>query len=152
MSLNETQKAEVARWLEQGLKLSEIQKRIETDFDLHPTYMEVKLLISELNVLPKDPATTPAPKSQLTQPQAPAAPDKAAPKPGGISVTVDQIARPGAVASGSVTFSDGQSATWYLDEAMRLGLMSKQPGYKPPAADMQEFQVALQRELARAGF
>ena len=61
-------------------------------------------------------------------------------------------ARPGAVASGSVTFSDGNSAAWYLDQLGRLGLAPKKQGYKPPASDLQEFQTELQLELAKMGF
>jgi len=64
---------------------------------------------------------------------------------------VDQIARPGALVSGKVTFSDGQKADWYLDQTGRLGVVPAQQGYKPPAADVQEFQMALQEELQRMG-
>ena len=67
-------------------------------------------------------------------------------------MTVDQITRPGAIVSGKVTFSDGQSADWYLDQTGRLGVVPKQPGYKPSAADVQEFQVALQQEVAKLGY
>ena len=70
---------------------------------------------------------------------------------GGVSVTVDQLARPGAVVSGKVTFSDGNRAEWYLDQAGRLGLVAQQPGYRPPAADVQKFQAALETELAKIG-
>jgi hypothetical protein len=66
-------------------------------------------------------------------------------------VTLDQLAKPGAIVSGKVTFSDGQSADWYLDQTGRLGVVPKQPGYKPSPADVQQFQVALQSELARMG-
>jgi hypothetical protein len=151
MSLNEAEKKEVVGWLERGLKLADIQKRIESEFGLRLTYLEVKLLVSELNVLPKDPATQPA-KGPTPSAPGPAEPTPAPAPSGGVSVTVDQLARPGAVASGSVTFSDGQQAVWYLDEAMRLGLISENKGYRPPAADVPEFQRLLQNELARAGF
>jgi hypothetical protein len=53
--------------------------------------------------------------------------------------------------SGKVTFSDGNSADWYLDQTGRLGLAPKKEGYRPTAADVQAFQMALERELARAG-
>jgi hypothetical protein len=72
-------------------------------------------------------------------------------KAGGVSVVVDQIARPGALVSGKVTFSDGQKADWYLDQTGRLGVVPAQQGYKPPAADVQQFQMALQEELQRMG-
>ena len=67
-------------------------------------------------------------------------------------MTVDQIARPGALASGGVTFSDGNKADWYLDQLGRLGLVPKQKDYKPSQGDVQEFQAALQNELAQMGF
>ena len=47
-----------------------------------------------------------------------------------------------ALASGKVTFSDGNRAEWYLDQAGRLGLVPQQQGYRPPAADVQQFQMA----------
>jgi hypothetical protein len=68
---------------------------------------------------------------------------------GGVSVTVDQLAKPGAVVSGKVTFSDGQSSEWYLDELNRLGIVPKQPGYRPSASDVQQFQMALQEALSK---
>jgi hypothetical protein len=66
-------------------------------------------------------------------------------------VTTDQIARPGAIVSGKVTFSDGQKAEWYLDQSGRLGVIPAQQGYKPPAADVQQFQLALQEQLQQMG-
>ena len=67
-------------------------------------------------------------------------------------MSVDQIARPGAIVSGKVTFSDGVKADWYLDQTGRLGLMSQQPGYRPPQSDLPQFQAALDAELTRLGF
>jgi hypothetical protein len=64
---------------------------------------------------------------------------------------VDQITRPGAVVSGKVTFSDGNRAEWYLDQSGRLGLAPELAGYRPPAADVQQFQVALEAELSKMG-
>jgi hypothetical protein len=68
-----------------------------------------------------------------------------------VSVTVDTVTRAGALASGNVRFSDGQSAGWYLDQYGRLGLVPQQPGYKPGAADVEAFQHALEREISRLG-
>ena len=67
-------------------------------------------------------------------------------------MSVDQITRPGAIVSGKVTFSDGQTADWYLDQTGRLGVVPKQQGYKPSAADVQQFQLALQQEVAKLGY
>ena len=75
-----------------------------------------------------------------------------APSASKVSVSVDQLTRPGAIASGKVSFSDGQAADWYLDQMGRLGVVPQKHGYKPSAADVQEFQLALEKEMARLGF
>ena len=81
----------------------------------------------------------------------PPAPD-AAPAGGKVAVSVDQITKPGTIVSGKVAFSDGQTADWYLDQTGRLGVVPKQTGYKPSAADVQDFQIALQSEVAKLGY
>jgi hypothetical protein len=73
------------------------------------------------------------------------------PPAGKVRLTVDQITRAGAMVSGKVQFSDGKSADWYLDQMGRLGLAPAEKGYKPSAADLQDFQIALQSELERLG-
>ncbi len=72
--------------------------------------------------------------------------------PGGVSVSVDSLARPGALVSGRVTFSDGNTAEWYLDQSGRLGVMPAQQGYRPSPTDLHEFQMELQNELQKLGF
>ena len=64
---------------------------------------------------------------------------------------MDQITRPGAVVSGKVTFSDGNTATWHIDQKGQLGLVPTKPGYRPPASDVQSFQMALEAELSKLG-
>jgi hypothetical protein len=155
MNLDEAQRQRVTAWILQGAKLSEIQTRLASELNLKLTYMEVRLLVDDLKLTPKDPeppkVAVPAPEAAKPAAEKPVA-APAAKTAGGVSVTVDQLARPGAIVSGKVTFSDGQSADWYLDQTGRLGVVPKQPGYKPSAADVQQFQVALQSELARMGF
>jgi hypothetical protein len=153
MNLTEEQRQRVTAWILQGAKLSEIQNRLAQEFGLRLTYMDTRLLVDDLKLTPKDP--------EPAKTEKPAAPDVKKPfgekspadtaKPGGVSVTVDQIARPGAYVSGKVTFSDGQKAEWYLDQTGRLGVIPAQQGYKPPAADVQQFQMLLQDELQKMG-
>jgi hypothetical protein len=116
--------------------------------------MEVRLLVDDLKLTPKDPEPPKAPEpSTQPKPLEPKPAEPSSPPIGGkVSVGVDQIARPGAVVSGKVTFSDGQKADWYLDQMGRLGVVPAQQGYKPSAADVQQFQTALQEELQRSGF
>jgi len=153
MNLTEEQRQRVTAWIVQGSKLAEIQNRLLSEFNIKLTYMEVRLLVDDLKLTPKDPEP---PKTEAPAADAKKVPDEKKPaegaKPGAVSVSVDQIARPGAVVSGKVTFSDGQKADWYLDQTGRLGVVPAQQGYKPSATDVQQFQAALQNELARMGF
>jgi hypothetical protein len=146
MNVDDAQRLKVAAWINEGLKLSEIQKRLETELGLRMTYLEVRLLVDDLRLKPKDPPPPlkPAAKPEDAFPPPPSLPGK-------VSVTVDQLARPGALVSGKVKFTDGKTAEWVLDQAGRLGLVPSDKGYKPPAADVQEFQVALQQELQKLG-
>ena len=153
MKLDEAQRITVAKWIADGAKLSEIQNRLATEFGLKLTYMEARFLVDDLKLTPKDPeppkvvappiaAATPL----TTQPVSPA------PAGGSVAVTVDQITKPGTAISGTVAFSDGQLADWYLDHTGRLGVVPKQVGYKPTAEDVKDFQLALQQEVAKLGY
>jgi hypothetical protein len=168
MSLDDAQKKSVAAWMAEGLKLSEIQSRIAAEFGISLTYMQVRLLVDDLKLTPKDVegreptaptlskssagpgsgnSTRPGLNSSSSNPttREPAA------SPAGVSVLVDQITRPGAVVSGKVTFSDGEKADWYFDQSGRLGLIAQNAGYRPAPADLQEFRTALESELSNMG-
>jgi len=71
---------------------------------------------------------------------------------GSLTVDLDRIVRPGFMVSGNVTFSDGVSGKWALDQMGRLMLETPQKGYQPSPADVQAFQRELQAQLARQGF
>lgn len=151
MNLDETQRQKVGAWINEGLKLAEIQKRLETEFGLRVTYLDVRLLVDDLKLKPKDPPPPPKPPAAPLPLEDPL--DLAPPSPmlGKVTVSVDQLARPGALVSGKAKFSDGKTAEWYLDQAGRLGLAPAEKGYKPSPADLQEFQRGLQNELAKLG-
>jgi hypothetical protein len=154
MNLTEEQRQRVTAWILQGAKLSEVQNRLAQEFGIRLTYIETRFLVDDLKLTPKDPEPPKTEKPQAADAKKTADEKKSpadAARPGGVSVTVDQIARPGALVSGKVTFSDGQKADWYLDQTGRLGVVPAQQGYKPPAQDVQEFQMALQEELQRLG-
>jgi len=149
MKLDESQKSKVAAWINDGLKLSEIQKKMEADLGLRLTYMEVRLLVDDLKLVPKDPEPPKPPVAAAAEPAI--SPVPPAPAAGRVSVVLDQIARPGALVSGNVTFSDGQTAAWQLDQTGRLGLTTAQPGYKPTAEDVKAFQLELQNQFQKMG-
>jgi len=161
MNLSEEQRQHVATWIAAGAKLSEVQNRLASEFGIKLTYMEARFLVDDLKLTPKDPeppkvveppvATKPASAAAPLQ-TTPVGDEELPPVGGNVAVTVDQITRPGSIISGKVNFSDGQIADWYLDQAGRLGVVPKVAGYKPSAADVKDFQLALQQEVAKLGY
>jgi hypothetical protein len=176
MKLDEAQQRKVAEWVAEGLALADIQKRLASELGVSLTYMEVRFIVDDLKLVPKDAArpkdekisTLSAPTNRAEgqdgagaapqasprgkSPAAGPAPASAADTAGGVSVVVDTVARPGALVSGSVRFSDGQTGSWYMDQYGRLGVAPAQQGYKPSAADTTAFQQALETELSRLGY
>ncbi len=170
MNLDELKKQKVAAWIEEGLKLSEIQSRLASELGVPLTYMEVRLLVNDLKLMPKDQPTPQPTKPISAQPAAGGAalpeaeqPEELLPEEvpgvaqgepgaGAVTVSVDRVARPGAMVSGSVTFSDGNTAGWYLDQAGRLGIVPQKTGYRPAPPDLQAFQIEVQKELQKLGF
>lgn len=157
MQLTDEQKQKVTAWIAEGLKLSDVQQRLADEFDIRLTYMEARFLVDDLKVTPAEMAPPPAPVLAAAAPETPAqspllAPDAAPAQAGGVSLKVDEITRPGAVVSGSVTFSDGGSAQWHLDQYGRLGMVTATEGYRPPPDDVPKFQAALDGELQKMGF
>jgi hypothetical protein len=146
MSLTEDQRAAISKWIEDGASLPDIQKRLKEEFQISLTYLETRLLADDLKLALKEP-------ERPIEPPALPTPEKAAPSPTGkVSVTIDQITRPGAMVSGRATFSDGQSAEWYLDQTGRLGLNPSTPGYRPSQQDVVDFQVELEKLARSQGF
>lgn len=74
--------------------------------------------------------------------------------PSSVSVSVDKVTLiPGALASGTVTFSDGVTAKWIIDQYGRPGFTEiSQPGYRPGPDDAQAFMQELSRALQQRGY
>lgn len=164
MQLTDEHKQKVAAWIADGMKLSDIQKKLGEDYDIRLTYMDTRLLVDDLKLMPKDPPQPVEPKpaeeaspavgnapSPLSPDAVPAEPVPAG-IPGNVTLSVDTLARPGTIVSGSVTFSDGKKAAWYLDQTGRLGVVPETQGYRPPEGDVEAFQAQLDRELSRMGY
>ncbi|MGV3533175.1 MAG: hypothetical protein ACO1QR_12455 [Chthoniobacteraceae bacterium] len=169
MQLDDAQKQQVSTWIEEGASLSEVQNRLEQEFGIRLTYMDVRFLVGDLQLTPKDPEPPAAerPEETVADVPAPAAPgalgedafppaDEILPPDGApsgaVKLAVDQITRPGALISGKATFSDGKKADWSLDQFGRLGMVPEVEGYRPPESDVIEFQKALEKELMKLGY
>lgn len=74
--------------------------------------------------------------------------------PTSVTVTVDKVTLiPGAIAGGTVKFSDGVTGKWIVDQQYRPGFTEvSQPGYRPNPADAQAFMQELSRQLQSRGF
>jgi hypothetical protein len=159
MELTQEQRQKVTEWIAAGQKLSEIQERMGAEFGLRMTYMDARLLVDDLKLTPKDPVIPEPPKPPAEPDAAAAAVPGALPAEGDAavgagkcSVTVDAVVKAGAMVSGQATFSDGQTAEWYLDQMGRFGLIPAVEGYRPPQSDIAEVQALLEGELAKLGY
>src|SRR5437773_11474086 len=104
MNLDDAQRKKVSEWIAQGLKLSEVQNRLGAELGLNLTYMDVRLLVDDLKLTPKDverPKNVagglqgPPGSTAAKSPPAGSHPAPPAGKPCGVSISVDQVARPG---------------------------------------------------------
>ena len=97
MQLTDEQKQQVIRWIAEGQKLADVQRRLADEFDVRLTYMEARFLIDDLQLTPQDPpepvkspvtAETPAPAASspvVADPNAPLTPM------GKLALKVDEI-------------------------------------------------------------
>ena len=150
-SLENSIKIFMAEKIAAGVSLSEIQNLVNAEFKQNLTYMDIRIMASELEIdwqqlNPKKETAV----EDVTAVEAPADPAAAPGMPdlSDTRIEVSKIARPGMMFSGSVTFANGSSAEWYLDNMGRLGLENLQ-GDKPGQEDIEKFQIALQLELRK---
>jgi hypothetical protein len=154
MNLTDEQKTLVAGWVSEGASPGDVQKRLKEECGISLTYLDLRLLLDDLKVVPPEPeppaeeTPTATAKDEVLDLE----PDEVQPGSGKVSVTIDQITRPGSAISGKATFSDGQKAEWYLDTLGRLGINPDTPGYRPSQEDLMAFQMELQRAAQRVGF
>ena len=186
MTLNDQQREAVTRWIAAGDTLAQVQRKLDEEFKLSLTYIDVRFLVDDLGLelkspAPKKPAAPAAPAVPAAEPAAKKglfdklkdavggrpdaeepldeepppelAPDPAAAPFGASSVKleVDRLTRPGSLVSGTVTFSDGVTGKWGMDQYGRL-MVDAGKGYKPTPADIQAFQTELSSQLQRMGY
>lgn len=143
-NLTDEQVAEVKKWAEEGEQLAGIQKRLQEEFGLNATYMDTRFLILDLGV---DLQSEEAEEESAATTEGEVFAEEAAPETsGGVTVTTDELIRPGAMVSGSVVFSDGQKARWWFDQ-MGPGLDPETPGYQPSQDDLVIFEQKLRTIL-----
>ena len=125
--------------LNDGVSLSDIQKILNDEHNINLTYMDLRMITSDLETLDWEriePKVEEEPEEEETS-------DVTAP-PEGCIINVSKIVRPGYMMSGDVTFRSGIVADWFIDQSGRLGLDPKGEE-KPEEEELMEFQQELQR-------
>ena len=140
-NLTPEQKSALTQWAVEGATMSDLQRHLKDDFGHTLTYMDTRFLILDLGI-----ELVEAPKVVKKEVEKPA------PIPTGfVTTTMDSLTLPGAMVSGKVTFSDGETGVWMLDKTGRPGLDPDTEGYRPTAEDIKEFQVQLRDLIQKSG-
>lgn len=122
--------------------MSDLQRRLKEEYGISVTYMDTRFLVLDLKIeLREEPKVEPKKEEE-----------KAPPVPTGfVSVTMDSLTLPGSLVSGKVTFSDGETGIWMIDQNGRPGLDPDTPGYRPSQEDIVEFQKQLRDVIQKSG-
>ena len=139
--LSKDQIATIKEWAAQGAQLADIQLRMREEMEIPVTYMDTRFLILDLGI-----------ELVVEKKEEPVVEIKEVLIPTGeTTVTMDSVALPGAIVSGRVVFSDGESGIWQLDQTGRPSLNPNTPGYKPSSEDTTEFQRQLRALIESTG-
>lgn len=177
MQLTEQQKQAIRDWVAAGASLSDVQRNLKTDLGITMTYMDVRMLVLDLGASVKDKPEVKPPKAMPPQQtiqdeedspaydldeesaaapealqQESCTPDEQQGPDSTVTLAMDSLVVPGAMVSGTVTFSDGIKARWLIDQYGRFGIEPETPGYRPSPEDMNDFQMQLRGELHRKGY
>jgi len=144
--LTDAQKAALHQWAAAGASIADLQKRLKDDFDIGITYMDARFMVLDLGIELQDKAPKEEKKTGEEDFLSKPAPT------GTVSVTMDNIALPGALVSGKVVFADGETGVWMLDQYGRPGLDPDTPGYRPAQEDIIEFQKQLAELVKKDGY
>ena len=134
----------MAEKIAENVSLSDIQTMVNEKFNAHMTFMDIRILASELEVDWRSEAEKNPPAEEEKDSADAENNGNAADTPGKTTVELNKIVRPGALASGSVHFASGVYAEWYIDNSGRMGL-DKVTGGKPTEQDIEDFQVEMQK-------
>jgi hypothetical protein len=145
--LSKEQVEMVKDWVAEGAQMADVQKRLKDDFGFNATYMDTRFLSLDLaldfQVDEEEPEELTPDVVETPQVQKEAKLDPSKSTGESVSATLDQVARPGSMVSGTVTFSDGMKGLWLIDEMGRPSIDPDQPGYEPSEADLVSFQEEL---------
>lgn len=139
---------QIRTWCKEIHTIGDLQTRINDTFKAHLTFLDTRFLMDDFNLQlasdkkENDPKVSSEPSSISTPLEGELIGQ------GSVQVSVDPVTRPGMMVNGSVIFSDGQKATWGLDQLGRLSIKPSKMGYRPSQKDIAQFQESLQEKLA----
>lgn len=139
--LTPEQKDSLKQWAAEGATMSDLQRHLKEDFDHSLTYMDTRFLILDLGI-----ELIETPKAEPKKEEKPALVPT-----GHVHTTMDSLTLPGAMVSGKVTFSDGETAVWLLDQTGRPSLDPDTSGYRPNQEDIMAFQTQLRDLIQKSG-
>ena len=156
MDITESQKSAIADWVKRGETIAIIQRRLREEMELSLTYMDVRFLVDDLNLVYSEPEEICEIEEESTVNEEPIQETDTIEEPelvSSVEVNVDPVTPPGALVCGTVNFSDGKQMAWQLSAAGQLGLVpGDDPDYRPNPEDLQEFQSQLQQVLQKHGY
>ncbi len=156
MDITESQKSTIADWVKKGETIAIIQRRLREEMELSLTYMDVRFLVDDLNLVYSEPEEICEIEGESAVNEEPIQESDSIEEPelvSSVEVNVDPVTPPGALVCGTVNFSDGKQMAWQLSAAGQLGLVpGDDPDYRPNPEDLQEFQSQLQQVLQKHGY
>ena len=161
----------IKKCIAEGMSLSKVQDALNAELGIHMTYMELRMLTSELAVSweaqdKKTEAAKPRSKPDPAARAQKAGPD-GADNDGGMDddgmegdeadggktvVEISKLVPPGAAYAGTVTFASGAHGEWYVDQAGRLGYDLAEGSSKPTQEDLQLFAMELRKKLQSGAY
>ena len=150
-----------------GMSLSDLQKKLSTEYGENLSYLELRILASELAIdwekqsKPKKVAPAPPPPPPEPEPAEEAVEEEDFPEEeaeeediaeedneGHSVVTIDDVPRAQTAMSGSVVFPSGAKASWFMDRFGRLGIADLEEGApQPTQEDFDDFQIEIQKAM-----
>ncbi|MBN1864497.1 MAG: hypothetical protein JW808_06315 [Victivallales bacterium] len=136
----------VAGLLNNGETLNSILKILSSEHKVPMTFLELRLLASEMEEIDWTKTEEPDPKPEKDKGDDISSDGELADASAGKTVVeINRLARPGLAMHGSVKFASGASAGWILDQMGRFGF-EKTKG-SPTQEDIQDFQRELKKAL-----
>ena len=129
--------------LDEDLTLNEIHKILADQHSVKMTFMELRLLSSEIEDMDWGKFDPKVEKDDDDEDETPKEPEILS----GTQIEISKIQRPGAMVSGSVTFISGLKGEWHIDSMGQLGLNMADEDAQPTEEDMQDFQMELRRKI-----